>query len=468
MREKEAPAAVTAEATTATPTTKIDPTSPSVKSLVGSDSEWVASLINSGITRVLSSRHFRVLLALRYHGAPGTEVSPGLNRLASLTGMSKRHVRRLLRELEDAGLILRLSTGGGRGKQGRYVLTAPRAAVPLHAVRVSTEHHRKTRTHPVRVSETGTDPVRVSEKGTYVVPVSPERARRADSGEPPNTETGTYSVRVSEKGTAGGPKRGQLVTPPERPEPAQGADPSQFQPAELSIELRKNTLPKGSGALIAHLHPPTHPNSTTPSNFSSPQQSPVHAQEDSLGAIRKTPPEEAYRGETSAGPSVHPQASCGSREVSLETEGSGGGRGSNGVVHAFLHESTLRPASSPRTGSPSRPAGRKKETDSRVNALRDIVAEELKKVGLPFGWSYERDGANAKRVLAQLDAQKEALGPISPLDAFRLAFQEFLDDKKASSVGFPLGWFWRGWDTYLRMAMKRRRHEMVDWKDVRW
>jgi hypothetical protein len=110
------------------------------------------------------------------------------------------------------------------------------------------------------------------------------------------------------------------------------------------------------------------------------------------------------------------------------------------------------------------------QPDPRVTALRDIAAEEFRRVGFLFGWSYERDGSNAKCILAQLDAQPEALRGLDPLEAFRLTVQEFLADERAASKGYPLAWLWKAWDTYLRRALKNRRHEvkMVDWEDVTW
>jgi hypothetical protein len=85
------------------------------------------------------------------------------------------------------------------------------------------------------------------------------------------------------------------------------------------------------------------------------------------------------------------------------------------------------------------------------------IAEELERAGKPFGWSYGRDGANAKRVLKALDTQKDRLEGLDPIEAIRLAFRVFLEDRRAEERGFPITWFWRDWDSYLRVALKKFR-----------
>jgi hypothetical protein len=102
-----------------------------------------------------------------------------------------------------------------------------------------------------------------------------------------------------------------------------------------------------------------------------------------------------------------------------------------------------------------RPPRRPKAADPRVNLVRSVIVEELQKAGKPFSWSYERDGANAKRILKDLDAQKDRLEGLDPIEAVRLAFRVFLEDKRAEERGFPITWFWRGWDSYLRIALHR-------------
>jgi hypothetical protein len=86
-----------------------------------------------------------------------------------------------------------------------------------------------------------------------------------------------------------------------------------------------------------------------------------------------------------------------------------------------------------------------------------LVEQEFRSRGHPTTWAYARDGANAKRILRALDAQKDLLPGGNPVEAIRLALHAFLGDPRAERRGFPLTWFWKEFDGYLRAALRARQ-----------
>ena len=65
----------------------------------------------------------------QYGDAQGRHIRPGTDRLAAVTDMGERTVRRHLQALRDLGLVARVRGGGGRGGQGQVAaewrLTVP-------------------------------------------------------------------------------------------------------------------------------------------------------------------------------------------------------------------------------------------------------------------------------------------------------------------------------------------------------
>ncbi len=144
----------------------------------GREARIPEAVMQSVVWPRLAGRAVRVLAALYLHGDAGGNCYPSKEMLAYWSGLSRSSVTRALGELDEAGLVERLRTNGGRsasggGVPGLYRLTTPRGA-SLRPLPAGAELDKGRKGEPVKGRR-----VSVQEAHPCVEEAQPERARGA-------------------------------------------------------------------------------------------------------------------------------------------------------------------------------------------------------------------------------------------------------------------------------------------------
>jgi hypothetical protein len=122
---------------------------------------------------------FLAFVLASYADADGSNVRPGIERLADVTGLGTATVKRSLKALRDEyGLLEQVRRGGGRGGTGAaaaYRLTIPEDLFDRVELLSPSERRIETTDHPGDPSIDPSTPVDNSESGiTQVIPQSEE------------------------------------------------------------------------------------------------------------------------------------------------------------------------------------------------------------------------------------------------------------------------------------------------------
>jgi hypothetical protein len=122
----------------------------------------------------ISLRALRVLIAIGGHINRDGWAYPSLVTIASLTGIARNNIPRVIRELEDVGLLHRDRSTGGRGNSTRYrvVFKGPETSAPQHTF--SPETASPTMLFPDETVPSG-DAVSPPKQPQTASPVMPEQ-----------------------------------------------------------------------------------------------------------------------------------------------------------------------------------------------------------------------------------------------------------------------------------------------------